>query len=125
MEHVVNKSFKKTHTHLHQHRLRVALLVTCTRADEQTRNVEVSMYVIATIRYEHAKDGTHLPKFHVYDLLMLIDIIRIKLTCLNLIEYSAKTVFQCYCALMLKCTSCIETTICYTTNTRWFKYDRD
>jgi hypothetical protein len=33
--------------------------------------------------------------------LMFIDIIRIKLSSLNLIEYSAKTVFKHDCALML------------------------
>jgi hypothetical protein len=56
-----------THTHLHQHRLGVALPATCTQAAEEARNVEVSMYIIATIRYERAKDGTHLPKSYAYD----------------------------------------------------------
>ena len=49
--------------------------------------------------------------------LMLIDLIRIKLSSLNLIEYSAKNVLHYHPALVLKHASCIETTICYTIDT--------
>jgi len=49
--------------------------------------------------------------------LMLIGLIRIKLSSLNLIEYSVNNVLQYHRALVLKRTSCIGITIRYTINT--------
>jgi hypothetical protein len=87
----------------------------CHRVSTQLQLTNIShhiLYYIITIRYKHiSANSTHMVSS------TLIDLVRIKLSSLNLIEYSAKTVFQYHCVLVLKCTSCIEITICYTIKT--------
>jgi hypothetical protein len=91
-------------------------LLCLLHAHKQTNmyvHVEVSTYctllqifVMNTPKMEHnAANPMHTVS------LMLSDLIRIKLCSLNLIEYSAKNVLQYHRALVLKRTSCIETTI--------------